>query len=114
MGTQPDPVDPQSEQDEAARRAMGNALAVIVYGASPDLELEFANRYALEYLGLTEPEVAGHRWLDLVHPDDRGSVEAAWRGSVATGQHYRHEHRIRMADGAYRRFLAQALPLRDE
>jgi PAS domain S-box-containing protein len=123
MGTRPDPdpdpgPTPGEEGDEAARRAMADALAAIVYGAAGDREhdpeLEFANRYALEFFGVRQEDIAGPRWIDLVHPDDRDSVRTAWHGSLATGQHYRHEHRLRMADGVYRRFLAQALPLRDE
>jgi PAS domain S-box-containing protein len=99
---------------EVIRRDMAHTLAAIVYSGLPDLRLDFANRYALEYFGLALDDVADHRWLDLVHPDDRASVLAAWDASLATGQHYRHEHRLRLADGHYRRFLAEALPLRDE
>ena len=110
MGTQEDP-DPSGP--EAIRRDMAQALAAIVYSGTPELHLDFANRYALEYLGFAMEELAGDRWIELVHPDDRASVLAAWDASRATGQHYRHEHRLRLADGTYRRFLAQALPLRD-
>jgi PAS domain S-box-containing protein len=93
---------------------MGHALAAIVYSGLPDLRLDFINRYAAEYFGLVTEDVAGHRWIDLVHPDDRASVLVAWDASRSTGQHYRHEHRLRMADGQYRRFRAEALPLRDK
>jgi PAS domain S-box-containing protein len=93
---------------------MAQALAAIVYSATPDLQLDFANRYALEYFGVAPEAIAGDRWIELVHPDDRAGVLAAWDASRATGQHYRHEHRLKLADGQYRRFLAQALPLRDE
>ena len=110
MGTHPesDPGGP-----EAIRRDMADALAAIVYSATPDLHLDFANWYALESFGVAPEAIAGDRWIELVHPDDRASVLAAWDASRATGQHYRHEHRLRLADGTYRRFLAQALPLRD-
>jgi PAS domain S-box-containing protein len=93
---------------------MGHVLAAIVYSALPDLRLDFINRYAVEYFGFAAEDVAGDRWIDIVHPDDRSAVQVAWEASRATGQHYRHEHRLRMADGLYRRFLAEALPLRDE
>jgi PAS domain S-box-containing protein len=104
--------EPEPEP-EAIRRDMAHALAAVVYSATPDLRLDFANRYALEYFGFASEEIAGDRWLELVHPDNRASVLAAWDGSRATGQHYRHEHRLKLADGQYRRFLDQALPLRD-
>jgi PAS domain S-box-containing protein len=103
--------DPDSP--EAIRRNMAHSLAAIVYSALPDLCLDFANRYALEYFGVDAEDIAGDRWMDLVHPDDRASLLAAWNASLVTGQHYRHEHRLRLADGKYRRFLGEALPLRD-
>jgi PAS domain S-box-containing protein len=99
---------------EATRRDMGDALAAIVYSVQPDLRLDFANRYAVEYFGFAVEDVADSRWVEFVHPDDRASVLAAWEASRATGQHYRHEHRLLMADGVYRRFRGEALPLRDE
>jgi PAS domain S-box-containing protein len=111
-------MDAQASPDpngaETTRREMGDALAAIVYSALPDLRLDFANRYALEYLGVVSEDVADYSWIDYIHPDDRDSVLTAWEASRATGQPYRHEHRLRMSDGQYRRFLAEALPLRGE
>ena len=98
---------------EDARREMGDALPAIVYSASPDLHLTYANRYAMEFFGITRDFLVSHEWLELVHPDDRDAVRTAWAASIETGQHYKHEHRLRMADGEYRKFHAEALPLRD-
>ena len=111
MGTHPesDPGGP-----EAIRRDLADALAILVYSALPDLRLDFANRGALGYFGIDLGDISGVHWLEHVHPADRAAVLAAWEGSSATGQPYRHEHRLRLGDGPYRRFLAQALPLRDE
>ncbi len=123
MCANPDPSGP-----EATRRDMAHALMAIVYSGLPDsdlpnirldsdlpnIRLDFANRYAVEYFGIALEEVTDYRWIDLVHPDDRASVLVAWDASCATGQHYRHEHRLKLADGRYRRFLCEALPLRDE
>jgi hypothetical protein len=30
--------------------------------------LEFTNRYAVEYFGIDPKEIAGDRWIELVHP----------------------------------------------
>jgi PAS domain S-box-containing protein len=115
MSTDPNPTDPV----EAIRRDMADALAAIIYSGLPVEgeslpHLEFTNRYAEEYFGIASEVIAGDRWIELVHPDDRAGVRVAWEASRATGQHYRHEHRLKLADGKYRRFLARALPLRDD
>ena len=52
--------------------------------------LDFANRYAEEYFGIAAEAIAGDRWIELVHPEDRARVRVAWAASLATGQHYRH------------------------
>jgi hypothetical protein len=61
----PDPSGP-----EAIRRDMANVLAAVVYSGLPDLRLDYANRYSLEYFGLALEDVADHHWIGLVHPDD--------------------------------------------
>ena len=71
-----------------------------------------SNRRAAAFFGVELKDVANYRWIDLVHPDDRESVLAAWEIAKATGKRYRHEHRLKQADGQYRPFLAEALPLR--
>jgi PAS domain-containing protein len=102
-------LDPGSP--EAIRRDMLDALDVIVYSATVDpLELSFANQYALKYFGVSAEAISGDLWLALVHPEDRLGVLAAWTAARKRGHHYRHEHRLRLADGTYRRFLAQAAP----
>jgi PAS domain S-box-containing protein len=103
------PTDPE----EATRRKVTDTLAAIVYSRRLDFEIDFANRYALEYFGVIRDDHMGDG-IEYVHPDDRAATLAAWQASMATGQHYRHEHRLKLADGHYRRFLAEALPLRDE
>lgn len=40
-------------------------------------------------------------WSDAIHPDDQAQSMAAWTESIATGNDYDIEHRVRMRDGAY-------------
>ncbi len=51
---------------------------------------------------------------NVVHPDDLDRVGAAWRHSLATGQDYKCDHRMRRADGAYHWYRSFGLPARDE
>ena len=79
----------------------------------PDGELEYANRYYLEYLGRTMEELDSQVLVDSFHPDDRPAVLAAWNTSVETGRPYEFEARRRRADGVYRWFHVRGFPLRD-
>src|SRR5690606_31246017 len=46
-----------------------------------------------------------------LHPDDRIKVGDAWRHSLATGEHFQVEMRLRRHDGIYRWFISRALPV---
>ncbi|MEP7210433.1 MAG: PAS domain-containing protein, partial [Alphaproteobacteria bacterium] len=52
-------------------------------------------------------------WIDHIHPDDRPGVSEAWRKSIASGETYEREVRLRAADDSYRWFLCRAVPVRD-
>jgi PAS domain S-box-containing protein len=76
--------------------------------------LWFKDRWA-SYTGQTSAEIAGLGWLDAVHPDDRQETRAQWAAAVRdVPDAFRHEHRLRRADGTYRWFLVRAEPIRDE
>jgi PAS domain S-box-containing protein len=73
--------------------------------------VEFVNHQILDYFGKTLEEL--NDWSTLVHPDDRSRVIELWTRSVATGEPFDAEHRVRVADGTYRWLHARGLPLRD-
>ncbi|CAI8773825.1 two-component system, LuxR family, sensor kinase FixL [Pseudomonas sp. IT-347P] len=90
-----------------------DSIPAMVAFMTPCGELEQVNRQIVDYIG-SPLEVLKH-WAasDTVHPDDLPSVIAAWTHSVATGEPYGCEHRIRRADGVYRWFHVRGLPIRD-
>jgi PAS domain S-box-containing protein len=53
------------------------------------------------------------RFLELVHPDDRALVDAAWAEGVASGKPFSHVQRSITADGGQRVFECHAEVLRD-
>jgi formate hydrogenlyase transcriptional activator len=91
---------------------------VLVIGA--DRERLYANRMALDYLGLTFDEWRQSSLRTEVHPDDwerlndwerlKADADRAWSSSSAYGL----ELRVRNGDGSYRWFLARYNPVRDD
>jgi formate hydrogenlyase transcriptional activator len=82
---------------------------VAVYG--PNSERLYANRNALEYLGMSLDE-----WLQTpsgadVHPDD---VEKLWAFEDRGSSSYDLEVRVRKGDGSFRWFLIRFSALHDE
>ncbi|MCP1625299.1 PAS domain-containing protein [Pseudomonas nitroreducens] len=90
-----------------------DSIPALISLMTPAGELECVNRHNREYLGASFDEL--RRWTssDTIHPDDLPSALEAWTHSVATGEPYNFQQRVRGADGIYRWFHVRALPHRD-
>jgi PAS domain S-box-containing protein len=78
-----------------------------------DGEYIYCNQRLLDYVGQPAQWLRTHAF-EAVHPDDRASTAEKWKRSLETGEIYINEYRLRGHDGAYRHFLARAVPVRDE
>lgn len=103
----------QLDRSDVMYRAFADALPGVTWAASPEGELTFVGDRWVDIHGLRRDRALGDAWLDAVHPGDRDRVMLAWSHSLATGDAYKIEFRVRVADGSYRWFLVQALPVRD-
>jgi PAS domain S-box-containing protein len=91
---------------------MAEAIPHAVWMADSVGSGNYLNRLALELTGLTAEALSGSGWLDAVHPGDRSLAAGQWAESVATGQPFQVEYRVRDRDGLYRRMQARAQPIR--
>jgi PAS domain S-box-containing protein len=94
-------------------RTLAEALPHHVWTASPDGLLNWFNPRVYEYAGSRPGELDGEKWGKIVYSDDAPNVLAAWTRSISTGEAYEVEFRLRRADGAFRWFLARAVPARN-
>jgi PAS domain S-box-containing protein len=93
---------------------VAEAIPQIVWTATPDGALEYVNQRWFELTAMSLKEAQGRGWYALVHPDDREACVARWARSVATGEVFDLQIRLRRAaDGEHRWYLGRALPLRD-
>jgi PAS domain S-box-containing protein len=100
-------------QSEAEFRTLAEAVPHHVWTARPDGELNWFNPRVYEYTGSGPGKFDGARWSSIVHPDDVAGAVAAWTKAIRSGEAYEVEFRLRRADGAFRWFLARAVPARD-
>jgi PAS domain S-box-containing protein len=98
-------------QREKELRDVIESVPAMVFVTDADGRNALANRRWLEYTGLG-PEGANSR--AAIHPDDAARNKAARRQSIATGEPFEQEVRLRRFDGEYRWFLGRAVALRDE
>jgi PAS domain S-box-containing protein len=102
-----------SVQNELTFRQMVDGISALVAVLTPEGAVEFVNRQVLDYFGKTLDELKTWERTDAVHPDDLPGVIAVWKRSLENGQSYDVELRQRGADGVYRWFHVQGLPVRD-
>jgi PAS domain S-box-containing protein len=107
-------AESEIRDSEARFRMIADAMPQIVWAARPDGFHDYFSRKLYDYLGVPEDEAIGDAWQHLLHPDDVPHMEACWRRSLATGEPYEAEYRVRHRSGEYRWILARALPVRDE
>ncbi|HEV3057976.1 MAG TPA: PAS domain-containing protein [Vicinamibacterales bacterium] len=100
-------------RSELTFRQLVDGISSLVAVLTPDGAVEFVNRQVLDYFGKTLEELKAWTTTDAVHPDDLHSAITVWSRSVGNGQPYDIELRQRGADGVYRWFHVQGLPVRD-
>jgi len=103
-------IDERKKAEEALRSSQRELSVIIetmpglVWCASPDGELSYVNGRILGYLGVERDSLLAGGWAHFLHPDDVASVVAAWSNSVASGEAFEVQARLRGGDGAYRWF----------
>ncbi|GAB3740675.1 hypothetical protein GCM10027594_20600 [Hymenobacter agri] len=105
----------QRELDEAQDRTrfILENLPVLIWTATPAGDRDYFNSRWLSFTGKTQDEQTGRQWARSIHDEDRARVLAAWENSVASGEPYQVEYRLRRHDGQYRWILVRAVPRRN-
>jgi PAS domain S-box-containing protein len=98
-----------AEADELERavtryRDIAELLPHVVWTATADGRVDFANRRWLEFAG------AGRTWLDAAHPDEREDAQAWWDGVVRRRLPASREVRLAGRTGECRTFVVSATP----
>jgi PAS domain S-box-containing protein len=99
-------------QEREELRTLADAMPQIVWVARPDGHHEYYNRRWYQFTGVPAGATDGDGWAGLFHPDDRPAARAKWVRSLATGEPYEVEYRLRRHDGQFRWQLGRALPAR--
>ncbi|HEY1805113.1 MAG TPA: sigma-54-dependent Fis family transcriptional regulator [Terracidiphilus sp.] len=105
-------------KSEAELRQILDLTPQFIAVCGPNRERIYANRVALDYLGVTlsewfdnRPSPDGH---PEIHQDDAARLLASWEQASVNDVPFEVEARIRGRDGHYRWFLARFSPVQDE
>lgn len=92
---------------EKQLHTLADCMPAIVWSADPTGKFDYFNQGLINFIGREDSTSSAF------HPDDWARCDAAWKHSLATGEPYEVEHRMRHVDGGYRWMLARAIPMRD-
>lgn len=101
-------------ESEAKFRGIVNSIEQMIWSTRPDGFHDYYNDRWYEFTGAPYGTTDGEGWSDMFHPDDQPVAWQRWSHSLATGDPYHIEYRLRHRDGGYRWVLGRAHPVRDE
>ena len=94
-------------------RTLADTMPQMVWSALPDGYNDYFNARWYEFTGVPQGATDGEGWSAIFHPEDQPRAWERWRHSLATGDPYEIEYRMRHHSGDYRWTLGRALPIRD-
>jgi PAS domain S-box-containing protein len=98
---------------EARLRIILDTMPQVVWSTRPDGHHDFYNARWHEFTGVPAGTTDGEGWQGMFHPEDQDRARQRWAHSVASGEPYEIEYRLRHHSGEYRWTLGRALPIRD-
>ena len=102
------------KDSEARFRTLVEVVPQLVWSTLPDGWCDYLSPGWTEYAGGRAEDFQGYGWQDLLHPEDKPVVAAAWNAAVAGEAAYDLTYRLRGRDGAYRWFQARGAAMRDD
>ena len=98
---------------EARFQAIADSINQMIWSTRPDGHYDYYNQRWYDYTGVPEGTTDGEAWNGVFHPEDQARAWTVWRHSLATGEPYHIEYRLRHRSGRYRWVLGRAQPVRD-
>jgi PAS domain S-box-containing protein len=108
------------ETEDALRAADERHHAVVdsvdqmIWSTLPDGFHDYYNQRWYDFTGVPQGSTDGEAWNGMFHPDDQARAWAVWKASLATGELYHIEYRLRHRSGDYRWVLGRAQPVRND
>ncbi|WP_062013203.1 response regulator [Aureimonas sp. AU4] len=94
-------------------RTVADNIPQLAWTAAPNGEIFWYNQRWFDFTGTTLDEMRGYGWRKVHHPDHIDRVAALFSEKLKSGEPWEDTFPLRGADGTYRWFLSQAVPIRD-
>ena len=94
--------------------AIADAMPQMVWSTQPDGFHDYYNSGWYRFTGVPQGSTDGELWNGMFHPDDQARAWLRWSHSLATGEPYEIEYRLRHHSGEYRWVLGRARAVRND
>mgnify|MGYP005989226711 CR=1 FL=1 len=94
-----------------AFHALADSMPQMIWSTLPDGHHDYYNARWYEFTGAPKGSTDGEGWAGMFHEDDQPEAWKRWRHSLATGESYEVEYRLRHHSGEYRWVLGRASPI---
>lgn len=104
----------EAKSAEAARelQTLADNIPTLCFMAFADGHIYWFNRRCYDYTGRSWETLAN--WEEVIHPAALQEATERWTRSVTTGEPFEMSVPVRRADGQYRTFLSQIVPIRND
>jgi len=106
-------ASPEPKSEPMNFQLLLDSIPALIHSGLPNGDLDYFNQAWLNYVGLGFEDLQGWKWMAALHPDDVAAMVERRRASLATGEPFEHEARVRRANGEYRWMFHRSVPLRD-
>lgn len=97
-------------RSEARFRLLADSMPQFVWTADVTGRLNYFSKAVYDYTGGEPDHFLADGWVDIVHPEDWRLNAEKWKTSLAAGEEFINEQRLKSKTGDYRWYLTRALP----
>ncbi len=100
-------------ESDARFQTIANSISEMVWSTNADGQQDYSNQRWYNFTGLTPSSTTIEVWHDIVHPDEKSAAKNAWQASIASGEPFQAEYRLKHHSGVYRWMLCRAQAVHD-
>jgi PAS domain S-box-containing protein len=99
-----------ARESEERFRLIANTAPVMIWMSDVDKQITYVNQPWFDFTGWPPDVMPGHRWIQLIHPDDVERCGEVYGKAFDQRKPFQVEHRLRRHDGEYRWTITQGVP----
>jgi len=103
-------ADETLRESEERFRLIANTAPVMIWMSGVEQQITYLNQTWLDYTGRPLDAVLGHRWAEVLHPDEAERCREVDEKMFEQREPFQMEHRLRRHDGVYRWMVTAGVP----